>query len=331
MVLYENPPTAAQKDCSWSLRPQALLLYLAGGLVLVLCLILHPSAAAAEEPPVPTEQRPPATSFDRFFGNSAFAEEFMGTQLRLNLIGLVSNDASFSLDANTRIKLRMPGFDNRLHLLLSGDSADDPLESGLEGTVGERDPLHQEDDAEDALILQYFLAASRRWNVHVSPGVRFDFPPEPFVKARARRTFALDRWELKAAQGVFWYLRRGVGATTRFTADRPLKEKRLLRATSGVAWSEQVDHLNLDASLLLYQSLTDGAALEYQLAVHGTDRPTVRSTSYHASASYRRNLGPSWLYGELKGALLFPREEDFDVTPSVMFKLEGIFGGGRKG
>ncbi len=325
MVLYEKSSTVPQKSCSSSLRPQAFFLFL------VLSFFLHSPAAAAEDPSASATQQEPATAFDRFFGDSTFAEEFMGTQLRVNLIGLVSNDASFTPDANVNIKLQMSRLDKRLHLLLSGDSADDPLESGLEGTVGERDPLHREDDAEDSLALQYLHTASRLWNFHISPGVRFDFPPEPFVKTRLRRSFPLDRWELKAAQGLFWYLRRGVGSTTRFTADRPMEEKRLLRATTGVAWSEQVDHLNLDASLLLYQSLTDGAALEYQLAVHGTDSPSVRSTSYHASASYRRNLGPSWLYGELKGALLFPREEDFDVTPSVMFKLEGIFGGRSKG
>jgi hypothetical protein len=68
---------------------------------LILFLLLWlPGVAAAVEPPA-TE--PPATAegeeslpahFDRFFGHATFAEEFKGTQLQVNVIGVVSEAAA---------------------------------------------------------------------------------------------------------------------------------------------------------------------------------------------------------------------------------------------
>jgi hypothetical protein len=291
-------------------------------LALILCLSLPGFAA---EPPAaqPGEESLP-TFFDRFFGHRTFAEELQGTQLRVNVIGVVSEAAPFSLDGNAHVKLQLPLLRKRLHLLLSGDSADDPLERGVEGAVGEHDFMHREDDVEDSLALQHILATTRLWHVSAGPGVRFDLPPEPFLKFAARRTFTPGRWELSLVQGGALYLRRGVASKTQFIADHPWGKERLLRGSTGVTWSEEVGYAKLDASAFLFHFLPGGKAFKYQLGIEGTAH---QMSAYHASISCRRNIGPPWLFAELKGALLFPREEDFDITPSVLLKLEGIFGG----
>ena len=295
-------------------------------LILFLWLCLAGFAGAAEPPATPEEEESPSAHFDHFFGHATYAEELKGTQLRVNVIGVVSEAAPFSLDANAHLKLQLSLLSKKLHLLLSGDSADDPLESGGEGTVGEHDFMHREDDVEDSLHLQHLLVDKRLWHFSAGPGVRFDLPPELFLKFRARRSFTLGQWELSLAEGGSLYLRRGVASTTRFTADHLWGKERLLRGTTGVAWSEEVGYAKLDASTSLFHFLPGdkSKAFEYQLGIEGTAHHT---SAYHASVSYRRNIGPPWLFAELKGALLFPREENFDITPSVLLKLEGIFGG----
>ena len=279
-------------------------------LALILCLSLPGIAGAVELPAALDGEEPLPGFFDRFFGHATYAEEFKGTQLRVNVIGVVSEATPFSLDANAHVKLQLPLLRKQLHLLLSGDSEDDPLEKGLEGAVGEHDFMHREDDVEDSLALQHILAATRLWHFSAGPGVRFAIPPEPFLKYRARRSFTPGQWELSLAQG----------------ADHPWGKERLLRGTTGVTWSEEVGYAKLDASAFLFHFLPGdkSKAFKYQLGIEGTAH---QMSAYHASVSYRRNLGPPWLFGELKGALLFPREEDFDITPSVMLKFEGIFGG----
>ena len=208
-------------------------------LALILCLSLPVFAAAAEPPAaelpaIPEGAESLPAHFDRFFGHATFAEEFKGTQLRVNLIGVVSEAAPFSLDGNAHVKLQLPLLQKRLHLLLSGDSEDDPLEKGVEGEVGEHDFMHREDNAEDSLALQHFLVDTRLWHVSAGPAVRFDLPPEPFLKFRARRSFTPRQWELSLAQGGALYLRRGGASTTRFTVDHPWGKERLLRGTTGV-------------------------------------------------------------------------------------------------
>lgn len=302
----------------------------ASALILVLCLCLSGFAGAAELPAALEGEEPLPKFFDRFFGHETYAEEFKGTQLRVNVIGVVSEAAPFSLDANAHVKLQLPLLRKQLHLLLSGDSADDPLEGGGEGTVGEHDFMHLEDNVEDSLAFQHILVSTRLWHFSAGPGVRFAIPPEPFLKYRARRSFTPGRWELSLAQGGTQYLRRGALSTTRFTADHPWGKERLLRGTTGATWSEEVGYAKFDASTSLFHFLPGdrSKAFEYQLGIEGTAH---LMTAYHASISYRRNIGPPWLFGELKGALLFPREEDFDITPSVLLKLEGIFGGRSQG
>lgn len=313
-------------DLLATLRRSLLLQNICGMGILVLWLCLPGFAAAAEAPVAPREEESLPTFFARFFGHETYAEELKGTQLRVNVIGVASEAAPFSLDGNAHLKLQLPLLSKKLHLLLSGDSADDPLEGGSEGTVGEHDFMHREDDGEDSLVLQHLLVDKRLWHVSAGPGVRFDLPPELFLKFRARRTFPLRRWELSLAEGGSLYLRRGVASATRFTADHPWGAERLLRGTTGVTWSEEVGYAKLDASTSLFHFLPGdkSKALEYQLGIEGTAH---HLSAYHASVSFRRNIGPPWLFGEIKGALLFPRAEDFDITPSVLLKLEGIFGG----
>jgi hypothetical protein len=307
-------------------------------LVLCLCLCLClclPGLAGADEPTEqqteqPTEEAELPQAFDRFFGHETVAEELKGSQLRVNVIGETSRKSPFSLDSNAHVNLQLPLLKKQLHLLMSGDSADDPLENNLqsEGAVGEQDVMHLEDDVEDSVALQYFLVAKRLWNVSFSPGVSFVIPPDPFLKVRGRRSFTLDHWELSIVQGGSWYVRRGFGSSTRFTADHPWGKERLVRATTGMSWSEAVGYMKLDAALSLFHFLpgTRDKALEYQIGIRGVDHPHLQTTEYHVSTSYRQNLGRPWLFGEVKGALLFPRKEDFHLTPSILFKLEGIFG-----
>ena len=60
--------------------------------------------------------------------------------------------------------------------------------------------------------------------------------------------------------------------------------------------------------------------------MQGESQPVIRSTNLVLDLRYRRRIYRSWLFYEIHPRLDYPREEDFNVTPSVQFTLSVVFG-----
>jgi len=291
----------------------------------------EPEPPAISEPPPPADDQliphaPSPLAFDRFFLRKAYEEEFKGTQIRVGLVGLLANDQPRSLEPQVRMKLRIPRLEGRLHLMVNEDVDQEPDREGQTRPQGQTELLGQQDQAFESVALQFILAETRRWDLSAGPGLRLGMPPEVYFKVQTRRK--VRRWEpwlLKLTPTLYWFSKRGHEGEVRFTADRPIKKDYLFRYTSAVAWYDTQNNMDLNSDLYFYQFLPKEAALEYRVGVHGTDKPSVQTESYLSSIAYRWNLGPPWLFAEVRGALLFPREHDYDVAPFVQFRIEAIY------
>ncbi len=266
---------------------------------------------------------------DNFFGNQRIEEESTGSRIRLNLLGVLDEEAS-SFKANVRMKIRLPQLDEKLHLVISGDTDDDPLEDQAAdedpAAVQGESPIPTQDGVADSMALRYYLLDSQKWNLHTSAGVRINIPPDPFVRARARRSFFIDNWLVRLVISPFWRSRQGLGATAGLNFERAISQQHSFRASTQGRWLADTNDQNLSQGFFLYHVLSDRNSLEWRASIFADLNPQHQISSSLLSLTFRRKIYQQWLYFELQPAVQFPREEDFDPVTSLSAKLEIIFG-----
>jgi hypothetical protein len=67
----------------------------------------------------------------------------------------------------------------------------------------------------------------------------------------------------------------------------------------------------------LSQLLDEKSAVAYRLGWLGEDRPIFRTRSCYTNLTYRRSLCRHWLFFEITPELLYPRNDDFNINPSL--------------
>lgn len=318
----------------------------AAGLLLMSMLSLPAPAAAQEVPPLedtPQEEtlldeylddthRIISDAFltipngvDSFFATTRIEEESNASLMRLSLEPTLEKGNEWSFIARVKIKLVLPHTEKRLRLVIES-TPEEALQQPSEGLVGESSPLDAVKSAEQTAAIQAILRETRRWHVNLSSGIKLHTPIDPFVRLRGWGTFPLEQWQIRLTQSVFWFDSIGLGETTRLDFERPLDIDTLFRASSQATWHRDDDLFHLSQDFNLYYRHSKDRAIAYRLAVFGLNEPTTHVTDYYVNVRYRVRTTRDWLFFEIGPQLHYPKDADFDLSPSLNFKLEAIFG-----
>ncbi len=323
----------------------------AGALLLIAMLSLPAAAAAQKEAPfeeTPLEETPPEETLldeylddthriitstfltipngiDGFFGATRVEEESNASLMRLSLEPRLEKGNEWSFITRVRIKLVLPHTEKRLRLVLES-SPEEALQEPAEGLAGESSPLDAVRSAEQTAAIQAILRETRRWHVNLSSGIKLHTPIDPFVRLRAWGALPLEKWQIRLTQTVFWFDSIGLGETTRLDFERPLDVDTLFRASSQATWHRDDDTFHLGQELHLFYRHSRDRAIAYRLAAFGISEPTTHATDYYFDVRYRVRTWREWLFFEIGPQLHYPKADDFDLTPSLNFKLEAIFG-----
>ena len=129
----------------------------------------------------------------------------------------------------------------------------------------------------------------------------------------------------------------------RMDFERPLTETLFFRQTTTYNWDQENDvtFKLSDGSqesytvngfnevgfwVSIYHPLNRLAILEYSTGVSFVDKPEQVMNNVTVQIKYRRQIWRNWLFFEVTPALNFPWIDDYEVTPSIQFRLEAIFG-----
>lgn len=270
-----------------------------------------------------------AESIDAFFYAAQTEIEENRTTFKVQLGVFGEAEQEVRLDTGTRLKLVLPGFQDRLHLVLAGDPEDDDevLGETLDGAP-EAEMAAEETDGITAAV-RYFLMDSLNRNLSFSAGVRIrDTRLVGFPEARYRRTFDVgDRaLALRFEQRVAWFTDEGWRETSRCDLDVLSDRRYLWRTTVEGVWAEETDGYRYDLRQALFQPLKWRAALRYEWINAFNTCTDGQLEEIIFKVRYRQSFLRPWLFFEIAPQLSFPEAEEFEATPGILVRVETLFG-----
>ncbi len=267
-----------------------------------------------------------ASYLDHLFGGDRHFQESNQSVLQLNLTRVTGYGGDKSYKLAARMKLKLPITEWRLRLLVETDPennlTDEPITSPpvTNRKVSVPSTL--------ALAVRYEKKEDVRWYFNTDVGIKFRGiakAPNPFVRARSSYTAPIGQWRLKASESVYWFNTTGLGETTLLDLDRIVSAQFLFRATSSAIWLYDTQNFSLRQNMTLFHTLSDRSALSYQASVIGASEPQLRVTDYVLQLFYRYRMNREWLFFEFNPQLHFPREQNYNSSPTLNVRLEMLF------
>jgi hypothetical protein len=197
-----------------------------------------------------------------------------------------------------------------------------------EENEGEREsnPINTVDNVEYSTALRYIFKETDRWKVNFDTGIKWGFPPDPFTRLRFRRYAYFDDFRVRTTQTLFWSANDGVGEKTNVEINQPLNIDRLLRYSAGARYLLNNDYFELNYGTTLFHELNDSEVLAYYFRASGDTIKDTSFNNYGIGVRYRRKIYQNWVFAEVSPELETASDNEYDVTPVIMFRFEALIG-----
>ncbi len=257
---------------------------------------------------------------DSFFADDRFYADVTETYARLSMQSKWESGEDTEADARLRVRLDLPGAEEKLRLFIEGGDPDETTE-----TQSESVPEAIEDNDYN-IGLEGQLRNTGQWDIRPAVGVKAAGPPDPFVRARAIRYERLGDWLMRFSAGAAEYLDDGTELQTRLDFDRRLAEDWLFRSTSRARYLDSKDRIELLQLLTLFQKYNDRVGFGYDIGVRVDDDPDWDADQYFTQFRARFRAYKKWLFLELKPQLLFREEDDYSASFRFSLRADIVFG-----
>jgi len=218
-----------------------------------------------------------------------------------------------------RINVTLPALQDRVDLILS-DNEEDLNEHALENN---RAPNLNEQDSAN-LAFRFRASDDAKMSYRIGGGRR----DQLFAKARYRDSYSIDsRNQLLYDAELYYYSRDQLGAEIGFTWQLQNFDQSYSRIsnrfyyrdiTKDWRWRHEFHHIK--------QTGEKSAAI-LSLFTEGLTEPTYQVEEVYTSLRWRTNPLREWLYFEVEPYMIWLREEDFDTSYGVAFRVEVFYGG----
>ena len=268
---------------------------------------------------------------DNFFGNVQTGQQ-QKTEYQLRWRNSLRVDQDGGLKPGTTIwaGVRLSRINERLRLVISGESEPEPLSSSLPQDPG--NPGFDRNSQSMHVVnseLRYGFFQTASLNMFLGAGVRLILPPEAFMRGRLQYTYKIsDASQLRCNETLFVKNFEVFGATTEINLERLINQKTLLRWASTATLSDEIKGMEWGSELSLIRELSSRSAMTLTGGVYGV----AEVENYRVLARYRRNFMKSWLFYELEPEFSWPKSADgsFSTHYALTFRLEVLFQGKEK-
>ncbi|MCR9206164.1 MAG: hypothetical protein NXH75_16390, partial [Halobacteriovoraceae bacterium] len=173
---------------------------------------------------------------------------------------------------------------------------------------------------------QLFVRTSK-WTFNFNAGVRLDIPPNPFSRARLRRTFTFfDALEFNPTQEATWFREEGFGLNFSHDLDYPITNSFLLRIVNSAFWRDETDQVTTSHGPALFHQISARRAISYSLQAQGVNEPIFYINNYSGSINYRQIVHSDWVFLTLSPSVSFPKDREWREVYSLFVRLEALFG-----
>lgn len=258
---------------------------------------------------------------DRFFADENVFEETNKSYARLPLDIIYDQDDGLSFKIRVRARINLPNTDKKLKLLLSDTNSEEEPDNIA---APADDPLQ---DNNFSISLETQVKKTGKWKIRPSLGLKTNIPPDPFLRARVIRYFAVSKKWLSRFSTTGTYLAMaGAEFDARIQFSRALREDFLFRSTSRWKWTEEKDYSEGIQIFSLFQHLNEKVNLAYEGGIFSDNEDNWEVTEYRLWHRYRKLIYKDWLFLELIPELRFKQENDYDPTYRFTLRIEPVFG-----
>jgi hypothetical protein len=235
-----------------------------------------------------------------------------------------ARDGTDQYDLVPRAKINLPKTSERLQVFLEQDLPN----AGR--TESQRDAQAaagiQQRDTSQYAGLRGIAAEKLNVQASVDLGVRFHIPLDPFARARARRVFSLDDWQIPVSETLLYRRSDNGTATSEIGFLRPFGNRTALSLVSDAIWRQKSRLWDLSELASLSHQSDPRTLWVGELGVYGQTQPTTWVTAYSAAVRYRHKVYSDWVVVEVRPQLLYTRANLFHPIPSITLQLEAFFG-----
>lgn len=264
-----------------------------------------------------------ASAIDRFFGGNRHYQESNPSVVQLNLTRVLGYGGSNQFAFATRVNLKLPVTEGKLRLVVETDPENNVVTEAIPGSVVRKD--RSVAPKSTGVAARFDTAEESRWHFSTDAGVKLPIPITPFIRARGRYSTPLGEWQLNATESVYWFNTLGVGETSQLDFERIISASILFRASSNATWLMDKQNFDLRQDLTFFHQLSDRTALRYQATTSAVSRPNLHVTDYVLLVFYRYRLHRQWLFFEVSPQWHFPREKNYQPSPTLSMRLELLF------
>lgn len=256
-----------------------------------------------------------ANRLDSFFGNQRADDELNRSQLRLSysyqLAETVPKD-----DFAFRVNLRMSNIENYFKTLIDKTLDWEVKKTPKQIAKEEKERRKKEDP--------------HNWLWRNDVGVIASVPPRAFYRSRLRKTISGKDIVHRFVEELAWFSQEQWINTATFESDRAMTMSMLFRMAHQLNWAITDEEFTTSHGPSIIHTISARDAMSYNARVLTRVKGPYYLDGYSLSINYRRRVRGNWLYGEVTPALDFPKVTSFRRTPSILFKIEALFGGIRE-
>jgi hypothetical protein len=276
---------------------------------------------------------------DSFFQTENYSPEINKTYMRIRLDGFKEEGESADGRVRFRLRLDLPGTENRLGLILGSDP--DVIDT-LDDSPVDSDRDQFEDDTKNGILgLEYFGLDSDKVNLKFSGGVRYrDSRLVEYGSVRFRYYKPFDDWAMRFTERLRYYTDDGWESRTDVDLERPIGGKMFLRVTPSLEWleikgkdddEEEIGYDNeggfyYNLVTSLYHPISRDLALEYQFNNYFDTELSGQLLESNLRVRLRQRLWREWLVLEVAPQVAWYEARDFDTVFGILVRLEIYLG-----
>lgn len=259
---------------------------------------------------------------DAFFANTGAIEHSNDSFVKIGLKAEQKSGERSYLRPDFKFRLDLPALKERLKLVIESETEETKT---LEETNRDRD-LEEERRSEGAVgALQIKSKPSHRWNASTSVGIDFQIPLDPFWRSKGNYSWDIDDlWQFELRQSIYHFHSSGWGETTQLEFERS-GNNYVFRTKSEAKYKHLSRSMEFAQIFSVLKELSEIRAITARIGILGQNKPERQTTAYFLNTTYRRKIYSTWLFYELTPELLFPRNDNFNLQPSLTAKIELVF------
>ncbi len=269
---------------------------------------------------------------DRFFVSDEYAtHEDNQSRLRLRVNTDYVENSGWDVAGNIKLHLVMPGWDQRLRLVMN--DADDNNDTASQAVAS---------GDESDIALRWLGIRTDRFGLSFDLGVRIkDSNLAGFGRINAALRYPLaGKWTGGTSNRMYAYSDTGFRNDFRQYFDRQISDKLLFRSRTRMQYFEENDYNpTSEQKFTLFHTLNGRHALAYEAlferyaaedSLFDDDEITVplrdNYKGYQLRVRYRTNVWRKWLFLEFWPIVSWPEERDYDLNLGARFRVEINFG-----